>query len=122
MDVRNWGLGVTIAAVLAVMSYGQGAVKATGEVAWAIRYDPKTFDPAKVDEQASEMVRFLTGGVLLRLNRQTQQVEPELAASWSVSTDGRVLAFHLRKDLRFSDGSALTSRDVAWSLRRVLDP
>ncbi len=96
--------------------------KLPGELAWSIRYDPKTLDPAKVDEQASEMVRYLTGGVLVRINRQTQQPEPELASSWSLSTDGRTITFRLRDGLRFSDGSMLTSRDVAWSLRRVLMP
>ena len=91
-----------------------------GELAWSIRYDPKTLDPAKVDEQASEMVRYLTAGVLVRVNRKTQQPEPDLAASWAVSQDGRIITFHLRNGLRFSDGTPLTARDVAWSLRRVL--
>ena len=92
------------------------------ELTWSLKYDPKTFDPAKVDDQASELVRYLTGGVLLRLNRTTQQVEPALAASWSISTDGRLVTFHLRDHLRFSDGSSLTSADVAATLRRVLTP
>jgi peptide/nickel transport system substrate-binding protein len=120
-SIRTLSLGIiALATIPALSGFCQGAPKAPGELAWAIRYDPKTFDPAKVDEQVSEMVRFLTGGVLLRINRQTQQPEPELAASWNVSPDGRVVSFHLRKDLRFSDGSSLTSADVAWSLRRVL--
>ena len=100
----------------------QPPAKSLTELAWAIRYDPKTFDPAKVDDQASEMVRFLTGGVLLRWNRTTQQPEAELATSWSTSPDGRTLTFHLRDHLHFSDGTSLTSKDVAWSLKRVLDP
>ena len=94
----------------------------SADLAWAIRYDPKTFDPAKVDEQVSETVRFLTGGVLLRLNPQSQEAQPDLAESWTTSTDGRVISFRLRTGLRFSDGTSLTSQDVAWSLRRVLDP
>ena len=101
-------------------SVAHASDRAPGELAWSIRYDPKTLDPAKVDEQASEMVRFLTAGVLLRTNRKTQQPEPELAASWTLSPDGRTLTFHLRERLRFSDGSPLTSRDAAWSVRRVL--
>ena len=109
-------------AIFGLAAACQGMAKGPGELAWAIRYDPKTFDPAKVDEQVSEELRFLTGGVLIRLNRRTQQPEPELAASWNVSPDGRMISFHLRGGLRFSDGSSLTSRDVAWSLRRVLDP
>ncbi len=93
-----------------------------GELAWTIAYDPKTFDPARVDDQESEEVRFLTAGVLLRLNRQTQQVEPALAESWNVSPDGRTVTFKLRAGLQFSDGSPLTAKDAAWSIRRVLLP
>lgn len=92
------------------------------ELAWSIKYDPKTFDPAKVDEQASELVRYLTGGVLLRINRSTQQIEPSLAESWAVSPDGRTVVFHLRQGLSFSDGSPLRAADAAFSLRRVLAP
>jgi peptide/nickel transport system substrate-binding protein len=73
-----------------------------------------------VDDEASELVRYLTGGVLLRLNRQTQELEPQLAESYQVSPQGTLIVFKLRSGLRFSDGSALTSADVAWSLRRVL--
>jgi len=101
---------------------GQAAPRLPGELAWAMHYDPKTFDPAKVDDQASELIRYLTGGVLLRLNRKTQELEPQLAESFSVSPQGTSIVFKLRRGLRFSDGSELTSADVAWSLRRVLDP
>lgn len=92
------------------------------QMSWSLKYDPKTLDPAKVDDQASEMVRYLTGGVLLRLNRRTQQLEPALAESWSLSPDGRLVVFHLRSGLRFSDGSPLGVLDVASTLTRVLDP
>ncbi len=92
------------------------------EISWALKYDPRTLDPALVDDQASNTLRYLTGGVLLRVNRLTMQVEPALAERWEMSPDGRLLSFHLRAGLRFSDGSALRSEDVVASLRRVLDP
>ncbi len=95
---------------------------ARGELTWSLRYDPKTLDPARVDDQASEMLRYLTGGVLLRLNRHTQQIEPALADRWIVSPDGRLVTLHLHRGLRFSDGSPLTARDVIATLTRVLDP
>jgi len=97
-----------MAAVLASFAEGQSAPRLPGEIAWAIHSDPKTFDPAKVDEQASEMVRYLTGGVLLRINRKTQELEPQLAESYHVSQQGTEIEFRLRSGLRFSDGSALT--------------
>src|SRR5271170_8087292 len=101
---------------------GQAAPRLPGELAWTIGYDPKTFDPAKVDDQESELVRYLTAGVLLRFNRSTQKVEPQLAESWSLSTDNKTLIFKLRNGLRFSDGSDLKAKDAAWSIRRVLLP
>lgn len=98
----------------------QAASRLPGELAWTIAYDPKTFDPAKVDDQESEMVRYLTAGVLLRFNRFSQQVEPRLAESWNLSPDGKTVTFRLRPGLKFSDGSPLTAKDAAWSIRRVL--
>lgn len=91
-------------------------------IAWSLKNDPKTLDPAKAADQAAELVRYLTGGVLLRFNRRTLQLEPWLAASWNLSADGRLITFHLRDHLRFSDGSPLTSADVVASLKRVLLP
>jgi peptide/nickel transport system substrate-binding protein len=109
-------------AVLGAFCAGQAAPRLPGEMVWTIGYDPKTFDPAKVDDIDAETVRYLTGGVLLRFNRLTQKVEPRLAQSWSLSPDGKTVVFKLRAGIRFSDGSSLTSRDVAWSIRRVLLP
>jgi peptide/nickel transport system substrate-binding protein len=105
-----------------VVCGGQAAQRLPGELAWTIGYDPKTFDPAKVDDEESELVRYLTGGVLLRFNRATQHVEPRLAESWTLSPDGKTLTLKLRSGLRFSDGSFLNAKDVAWSIRRVLLP
>ncbi|HTW48018.1 MAG TPA: ABC transporter substrate-binding protein [Acidobacteriaceae bacterium] len=112
----------TVTATVAKNCAAQAATRLPGELAWTIGYDLKTFDPAKVDDLESETVRYLTGGVLLRYNRFTQTVEPRLAESWNLSPDGKTIAFHLRAGLKFSDGSALTSRDAAWSIRRVLLP
>jgi peptide/nickel transport system substrate-binding protein len=111
-----------LAAIGAKDCVAQAAARLPGELAWTIGYDPKTFDPAKVDDLESETVRYLTGGVLLRFNRLTQTVEPRLAENWSVSADGKTITFRLRAGLKFSDGSMLTARDAAWSIRRVLLP
>ena len=123
MSFHRRGCFVGLALVLAsnLISLDLASSQAgSGGVAWSIGYDPKTFDPAKVDDQASELVRYLTAGVLLRINRLSQEVEPGLAASWSVTPDGRTVVFHLRQGLAFSDGTPLTAADAAWSVRRVL--
>ncbi|HEY2491445.1 MAG TPA: ABC transporter substrate-binding protein [Paenibacillus sp.] len=40
---------------------------------------------------------------------------PDLAESWDVSEDALTYTFHLRSDLKFSDGSPLTADDVAFT-------
>ena len=93
-----------------------------GELHFCLHGEPKTFNPILVDDEPSENIRYLTGGVLIRLNRQTQALEPGLATSWRVSKDGRSIIFHLRKGLHFSDGTAFTSEDVAYTMRLLMDP
>jgi len=93
-----------------------------GELRFAMRTDPKTFDPLKVIDEASETVRYLTGGVLLRVNRQTQKIEPELAESYKITGGGRRIQFQLRKGVLFSDGTPFSAADVAHTIRRAIDP
>lgn len=110
-------------ATVAIATHASGPHETTSqEVAWSLHYDPKTLDPVKVDDQASETVRYLTGGVLVRLNRNTMALEPEIAESWTVSQDGKLITIRLRGGVRFSDGSPLTSTDVVSTLKRALSP
>lgn len=92
------------------------------ELRLSLRHDPRTFDPALVDEDAGETIRYFTGGVLIRVNRITQKPEAALAESWKVSRDGRMLHLKLRSGLRFSDGTPLTTEDVAFTFQRLMDP
>ncbi|EJQ58974.1 MULTISPECIES: ABC transporter substrate-binding protein [Bacillus] len=46
---------------------------------------------------------------------------PELAEKWDISSDQLTYTFHLRKDLKFSDGSPLTADDVAFTLTLLHD-
>jgi peptide/nickel transport system substrate-binding protein len=93
-----------------------------GELKFCLHMEPKTFDPLKVEDEASGAIRYLTGGVLVRLNRQTQGLEPELAQSWKVSKDGRQITFHLRSGISFSDGTPFSADDVAYTVQQLMDP
>jgi peptide/nickel transport system substrate-binding protein len=93
-----------------------------GELRFAIHSDPKTFNPLLVTEDSASVVRYLTGGMLIRWNHATQVMDPELAQSWRLSPDGREIRFELRPDARFSDGSPVTAQDAAFTFRTLLDP
>jgi peptide/nickel transport system substrate-binding protein len=105
-------------ALLSTAALGQNG----GDLRFCLRSEPKTFDPLLVDDDASLAVRYLTGGVLARINRQTQALEPELAESWKVSADGKQISFKLRHGIHFSDGTAFTAEDVAFTMNRAMDP
>src|ERR1700674_5545795 len=101
---------------------GTAGAQGGGELRFCLRTEPKTFDPLRVEDDAAVSIRYLTGGVLLRMNRQTQALEPELAHSWKVSKDGRQITFKLRSGLSFSDGTPFSSEDVAYTVQQLMDP
>src|SRR5262249_35702296 len=92
------------------------------ELRFCVRTDPATFDPLLAAEEASDAIRYLTGGVLIRFNRRTQQLEPELAVSWKTLDQGRRIDFVLRRNVRFSDGGAFGPEDVIATIRRLTSP
>jgi peptide/nickel transport system substrate-binding protein len=105
-----------------VICTGIASVLSAQELRMCLRAEPKTFDPLLVDDEPSEAVRYLTGGVLMRVNRLTQQLESGLAVSWKVRDGGRVIELRLREGVQFSDGTPFSSEDVAFTFRRLMDP
>jgi oligopeptide transport system substrate-binding protein len=83
--------------------------------------DFNTLDPALVDDAASiNAVQMIFTG-LVQLDDHLQ-LHPQLAQSWQVNSDGVTWIFHLKPHLKFSDGTPLTSADVAYSIDRALQP
>ncbi len=119
MAIRNKAV---LAALCVGFLLGAAWAQGGGELRFCLRTEPKTFDPLKVEDDASASIRYLTGGVLVRLNRQTQALEPELAQSWKVSKDGRQITFKLRSGILFSDGTPFSAEDVAYTMQRLMDP
>ncbi|MCX6056442.1 MAG: peptide ABC transporter substrate-binding protein [Chloroflexi bacterium] len=50
------------------------------------------------------------------------EIAPELAASWDISSDGRVYTFHLQGDAVFHNGRPFTAQDVVYSWERAANP
>ncbi len=50
------------------------------------------------------------------------QLVPELAESWTTSTDGLVWTIKLRDGVKWHDGEAFTAEDVKYSIEICLDP
>ncbi len=54
------------------------------------------------------LVRYGEGG----------EIEPALAESWEISEDGKSYTFHLRKDVKFSDGTKFNADNVIFNASR----
>jgi ABC-type transport system substrate-binding protein len=84
-------------------------------------YDPRSLDPAlSTDVPTGRAVGYVFDG-LTRFS-PTAEVEPGLAERWEVTPDGLSYTFHLRRHVRFHDGTPFGARDVVHSWERALDP
>jgi ABC-type oligopeptide transport system substrate-binding subunit len=82
---------------------------------------PATLDPALAcDTVSCGVVATLFSG-LVDLTPELD-VMPDLARSWEVLQDGRKYVFHLRDDVRWSDGTLVTAGDFEYAWKRVMDP
>ena len=115
-------MAVAIRLLCVAAAVCSAAFSAQTELRFCLRADPKTFDPLLAREEPSEVIRYLTAGVLIRFNRRTQQLEPELASAWKISDQGRRIDFVLRRGVRFSDGTPFGPADVVATIRRLGDP
>jgi peptide/nickel transport system substrate-binding protein len=93
-----------------------------GELRFCLHSEPRSLNPALADDDASETVRYLTAGVLLRVNRLNQKLEPEMATSWKVEGGGKTIVFQLRQGVTFSDGAHFSAEDVAYTMQTLMDP
>jgi peptide/nickel transport system substrate-binding protein len=87
-----------------------------------IRSEPLTWNRLLATDAVTHEITEQIHAALVRVNRVTEEVEPELAESWSFSDDGRVLTFRLRPDVVFSDGEPFSADDVAFTFQALHDP
>lgn len=83
--------------------------------------DLKSLDPAQaLYDMEKTMLRHEYETLLVR--NEDGEAKPGQAESWEVSEDGLTVTFHLRDDLKWSDGSSLTADDFIYSWNRLADP
>ncbi len=98
-----------------------GEPRRGGEIVVALQADGKTLDPhAATDAASMRLIENMHAG-LLRYGPVSGEFTGDLATSWEVSDDGLRYTFHLTPDARFHSGRPVTSEDVAYSIRRIIE-
>jgi peptide/nickel transport system substrate-binding protein len=91
----------------------------SGVVTVALDQTPDNLDPRIGQNAASQRLAALMFNSLVRKN-ENSEVVPDLALNWEMP-DATTYMFHLRNGVRFHDGRSLTSKDIRYTFRSMLD-
>src|SRR5262249_19300201 len=119
---------VALVGALAVLTLaGAPPAEAKKHVLNIAAKEPDTLDPhASILGQTQAIIRFVYRGLTKFAVKDgkvtTAEVEPDLAESWTVSPDGLVWTFKIRKGVQFHKGyGELTAEDVKFSFERQIN-
>ncbi|PYN95267.1 MAG: hypothetical protein DMD91_25355 [Candidatus Rokuibacteriota bacterium] len=115
---------ILLAASLIVATTLLGASPASaapeGQMTWAVHVSlaPTWFDPAETSGIITPfMILYALHDAVVKA-MPGNPMAPGLAESWSVSPDGLVYEFVLRKGIKFHNGEPVTAEDVKFSFER----
>ncbi len=83
---------------------------------------PDSLDPAVGSNVFAVNTEYLVNANLVKLSYPSLKIVGDLAATWTVSSGGKVYTFAIRPQAKFSNGDTVTAADVKWSLTRALLP
>jgi peptide/nickel transport system substrate-binding protein len=116
-------LVVMLASAMFVIGFGaqRGEAKQPIVVTVVQQQDTTTVDPTVATGVEIAVVNSQHSEQLVR-NNDKMQLEGRLAESWKISDDIKSVTFHLRRGVKFHDGSEMTAEDVKFTLDRIRDP
>ena len=98
-----------------------GTARADTTLVVSIAADPTGLDPEAVLNNTSGFVMATIYDGLIRYKPGTVEVEPGLAQSWDVSPDALTYTFHLRKGVKYHDGTPFNAQALIATLDRQLN-
>jgi oligopeptide transport system substrate-binding protein len=96
------------------------AANQTMTIGWGA--EPPSLDPGLATDTTSSNVLLNIMDPLVKLNPDTLEAVPSLAESWDISSDGKTVTYHLRKDGKWTNGDPVTAGDFVYSWKRTLSP
>jgi peptide/nickel transport system substrate-binding protein len=83
--------------------------------------DSDNLDYVTQDGNVNIWMFNLTLEGLVKSSDDGTKIEPMLADKWEISKDMLTYTFHVKKGIKFSDGSAVTGADWVFSLKRAAE-
>lgn len=91
------------------------------ELVFNLAADTKTLDPGLNQSVDGAIIAVNAFEGLCKLDDKDKAI-PGQAEKWEISPDGLKYTFHLKKDLKWSNGDPLKASDFEYAWKRVLDP
>ncbi len=117
----------TIALATAAVASGAtsmrgGTTAATTTLVVDRSFEIKTSDPQRAFEPTAAIVnRAVYDTLFTYKGGDVAHPLPMLVSSWSATKDAKKFTFKLKKNVHFANGDPLTSADVVFSLRRLIN-
>lgn len=118
----RWLVGMLIVTVVPVGFWNAARAQAPKTLVIAIGADQTGLDPQTVQNNESGFVMSTIFDSLVSYKLGTSIPAPGLAESWTISRDGRVYTFKLRRGVFFHDGTPMNAHTVAEDLDRAINP
>ncbi len=84
--------------------------------------DASNLIPMISSDSSSHQIAGMLFDGLVEYDKTISHLEPRLAKSWDGSEDGLAITFHLRQDVRWTDGVPFTAHDVKFAFDTIRDP
>ena len=97
------------------------SMAASDTLIWGRGGDSVMLDLAQATDGESIKAGIQIFENLVKFGNNSMDVEPQLAESWDVSDDGLIWTFHLRKGVKFHDGTDFNATAVYNSFARIID-
>ena len=112
---------IMMACALCLACIAAAAARADTTLVVSIAADPTGFDPEAISNNTSGYIMATIHDGITRYKPGTVEVEPALAESWDIAPDGLTYRFHLRKGVKFHDGTPFSAHAYFDALERQLN-
>ena len=124
MKVFGWpralALGVVFALLALPMPAGSAQATPQDVLIFGSTSDVETMDPQVTVDNIAWRAIYYSYDRLVQLKGGTTEVAPQLAESWTISPDGKIYTFRLRRGVKFVDGTPFDAKAVEFSFTRLL--
>ena len=117
---RLFTAGLAALGLAAGLGIGLSRADAATRFVFANESDYDTMDPHAAFDVGRVAVRLNIYDGLMRWQSNPAKLEPWIAESHTISSDGLTYTFKLRNNVKFHDGTSVKASDVVYSAERIL--